>query len=383
MDDWLMNAYELVVVVSVVCYGGLLGLGVVFWKPRIIRPDTSRDTPDEVTVVIAARDEEDNLAPCIQSLLTQPGLAQVIIVDDHSSDSTRRVAQNLQAKDSRIVSLSAPALPSGWIGKSHALYFGTRRVKTPYILFTDADVLFGPGVLAEAVHRMKSERLDHLGGHFFVDCQTVAEEICAPVLLLSSVLALFGSAESQGASTGAFNLVRTPVYESCGGHTAIKREIVDDVALARHLKSMGAKTRLVGMGESLKVRLFIGFQGFMSSVRRSAVPFLRWGTTTVCAATSICMVIALMPLASLLGSLLALLPAYQNGEPSIALFLGPLPLLLGAAIVRYSRPFHNGRAPFQLLFPVPLFLMGASAFCAAIGQRRKRPTVWRGREYTP
>jgi cellulose synthase/poly-beta-1,6-N-acetylglucosamine synthase-like glycosyltransferase len=203
MDAQLINVLELVVVFSAVCYAVLLGCVLAWWKPRMMVPQSSCCLQqDQLTVVIAARNEADNLGPCLQSLLHQSGIAQIIVVDDHSTDYTAAVVESFRALDARVVPLSAPELPAVWLGKSHALDFGAKQVSTPYLLFTDADVIFGPGIIAEALRKMSAARLYHLGGHFFVDCRSVAEEICAPVLMLSSGLALFGTANSLGAATG-------------------------------------------------------------------------------------------------------------------------------------------------------------------------------------
>lgn len=384
MVTWLDNAFEAVVLGSTVCYASLLGYVLLCWRPRTLLPRTISPPSDaQLSVVIAARDEEQNLGPCLESLLSQPGLAQIVVVDDHSTDGTRVVAKLFMERDPRVSCLAAPPLPAGWIGKSHALQFGAGLVRTPFLLFTDADVIFGPGILAEALHYATTNQLDHLGGHFFVDCRTVAEEICAPVLTLSSALALFGTAELQGAGTGAFNLVRTEVYAKHGGHASIKTEIVDDVALARHLKAAGAESRFVAMGGNLQVRLFVGWTGFIKAASRSAVPFLRWNSIGVMAATALCMWLALVPGLVLFGMPMAHQFSAVHAQYPLARWLAPAPFLLGIAALFFSRRFHNGRLVFQLCFPVALFLLAASVFAAALAQTRGRPVIWRGRAYAP
>jgi hypothetical protein len=382
MDAQLIKVLECAVFFSAACYAVLLGCVLACWKPRMMMPHPGCcSEQDQLTVVIAACNEADNLGPCLQSLLKQSNIAQIIVVDDHSTDATGAVAESFGAKDERVVRLSAPELPAGWVGKSHALHFGARQVSTPYLLFTDADVIFGPGIIAEALRKLCAGRLDHLGGHFFVDCRSVAEEICAPVLVLSSGLALFGTANSLGTATGAFNLVRTAMYQDCGGHAPIKGEIVDDVALARHLKACGAKSEFVAMGDNLKVRLFVGFGGFMHGVMRSAVPFLRLGGVTVSLLTMFCMMLALLPVISLVCAIVMVVFVPAAGPVFIACLLGPLPFCFGFMSVRVGSPLHNGRLRFQLCFPIAAFVLGASVFCAALSQIRRRPVTWRGRGY--
>ncbi|MCI4338271.1 MAG: glycosyltransferase, partial [Thermoplasmata archaeon] len=71
-----------------------------------------------VSAVIAARDEEEDLGPCLDSLLAQeyPDL-EVIVVDGGSSDRSREVAT---ARGARVRLLEEPPLPPGWVGKNWA-----------------------------------------------------------------------------------------------------------------------------------------------------------------------------------------------------------------------------------------------------------------------
>lgn len=382
MDAHLINVLVSFAVFSAACYAVLLGCVLIWWRPRSLLPQSSIcDQPNQLTVVIAARDEAENVGSCLQSLLNQPGIAQIIVVDDHSTDATAAVVESFCSRDGLVVLLSAPELPPGWLGKSHALHFGAKQVTTPFLLFTDADVIFGPGIIAAALQKMSAARLDHLGGHFFVDCRSVAEEVCAPVLVLSSGLALFGTANSRGAGTGAFNMVRTATYRAYGGHTPTKNEIVDDVALTRHLKACGASSEFVAMGDYLKVRLFVGFDGFVNSVTRSAVPFLRLGGMTACLLATLCMAVALLPVASLLGAIVVGVSAPARGPAVIACLLGPLAYCFGFIAVCVGRRLHNGRLLFQLYFPFAAFALAATVFYSALAQIRRRPVTWRGRVY--
>jgi hypothetical protein len=171
------------------------------------------------------------------------------------------------------------------------------------------------------------------------------------------------------------------MYQACGGHAPIKNEMVDDVALAQHLKNCGAKNEFVAMGDHLKVRLFVGFGGFVKAVMRSAVPFLRLGGITVCLLTLFCMTLALLPVLSLLGAIFLGVCAPAGIAAFIACLLGPLPFCFGFMAVRAGRPLHNGRLRFQLCFPIAAFALAASVFYAALAQIRRQPVTWRGRVY--
>ena len=90
----------------------------------------------EVSVIIPARNEEANLQRCLQSLVAQtaPPL-ELIVVDDHSTDRTRSIAQSFPT----VRVLEADPLPDGWSGKSNACWTGAKLAKGKWLLFTDAD----------------------------------------------------------------------------------------------------------------------------------------------------------------------------------------------------------------------------------------------------
>lgn len=108
------------------------------WKdiPEIIVP--ANFTPDlSISVIIAARNEEENILECLQSILSckYPGnLLQVILVNDHSEDETSILANSI--KDDRLVVLEQV---DGKSGKKQALDYAIKLCKGELVITTDAD----------------------------------------------------------------------------------------------------------------------------------------------------------------------------------------------------------------------------------------------------
>jgi MYXO-CTERM domain-containing protein len=99
---------------------------------------------DLVSVVIAARDEAETLVACLSSVLEQVCVSQILFVDDHSSDGTLGLAQEMAKKDSRLLVLSAPPLPEGWVGKSHALHYALRLSDKYVWLYREGSLTLWP-----------------------------------------------------------------------------------------------------------------------------------------------------------------------------------------------------------------------------------------------
>jgi len=95
---------------------------------------------EPISIVIAARNEEENIGKALTSLLTQdyPSHSyEVIVVDDHSEDATlNRIPSSPQIRQI--------SLPPGVFGKKAALRAGVAEARFPYIAVTDADCTANP-----------------------------------------------------------------------------------------------------------------------------------------------------------------------------------------------------------------------------------------------
>lgn len=93
-----------------------------------------------VGVVVVVRDGERYLADALGSVLEQdPAPAQVVVVDDGSTDSTPSI---LRSFGSTVELLTQP--PSG---QGTGLNLGVGAIRTPLVTFLDADDLMVPGSL--------------------------------------------------------------------------------------------------------------------------------------------------------------------------------------------------------------------------------------------
>src|SRR5438876_3733517 len=92
-----------------------------------------------VSAIIPARNEEAVIAACITSLANQPEIAEILVVNDQSTDGTAAVVRGLMAKIPNLHLVDSGVLPDGWVGKNYALWVGVQQAKSAWLLFTDAD----------------------------------------------------------------------------------------------------------------------------------------------------------------------------------------------------------------------------------------------------
>jgi hypothetical protein len=239
---------------ALLCYGWI-ALEVLPGSRRIrflcdIPPRLPSPAP-KVSVVVAARNEERNLRPALESLLRldYPNL-ELILVDDRSEDATGAILDQLAAEHPRLRVLHLRELPPGWLGKNHALWVGCRQAAGELLLFTDADVVLAPQVLQRAVARLEAGAGDHL---------TLSPQVRMPTAFLNIFGLAFGlifaiftrpwrAADPNSPchiGIGAFNLVRAAAYRQVGGHRTIALRPDDDLKLGKILKRSGYRQELL------------------------------------------------------------------------------------------------------------------------------------------
>ena len=203
-----------------------------------------------VTAVIPARDEAQGVGQTIASLLQQdyPGPFSVILVDDQSTDGTAEVARHAAAAAAdRLTVLPGAALPAGWTGKLWAMKQGVARAllsDPTYLLFTDADIVYGPDTLTRLVSRAQADGL--VLNSLMVEA-ALREPRRARVhpgvhLLLPDALPVrLGEPARRhtAAAAGGCMLVRRDALTAAGGIEAIRGALIDDCALARTSRGRG------------------------------------------------------------------------------------------------------------------------------------------------
>ena len=264
------------------------------WGQRSIRglasaPERADAELPPVTIVSAARDEAARVEHAAGSLLAQdyPGL-EIVIVDDRSTDQTGAILDRLAASDPRLRALRVTTLPEGWLGKCHALARGAEVARGEWLLFTDGDVWMKPDAVRHAVSLAMDLGADHLAVGADLEFHTLGERI-----FIAYFSALFYASQrpwdapnpksKAHVGIGAFNLVRRDVYDRAGGHTRLRMEVLDDMALGLIVKEAGGKSWFALHDDFVRVRWHEGVRGLIRGVEKNSFAALRYrvGETTV------------------------------------------------------------------------------------------------------
>lgn len=317
-----------------------------------------------ISVVIPARDEALRLPPLLAALRAAPGIVEVIVVDDESSDGTADIARNAGA-----AVVAGRPLPGEWVGKAWALQQGIEAATGDWVVCLDADTRPSPALPAAIVARALADDLGFvtLGGRF--RCPTAGAAWLHPAMLTTLVYR-YGPPGSTAATppsrvlgNGQCMAFERKRLLAAGGMEPVGGEVVEDVALARHLAATGWNVAMLDGADLLTTQMFEDLQDTWNGWSRSLAlpgvdtPARQWLGIGIVAVT----------LASPLPRLLL-----KRGDAlDVALLAARIGTLVGTARAYERRGLAYWSSP----------LADAPAAVALVRGALSRRQVWRGRSY--
>jgi glycosyltransferase involved in cell wall biosynthesis len=264
-----------------------------------------------LAVIVPARNEAEDIAACLKSLLNQDyANLRIIAVDDRSTDGTGTIMGELAlAHSDRLEVLTVTELPANWLGKTHAMALAARTAiethQPDYLLFTDADILFRPDALRRALAQALATQADH-----FVLLPTTLVNTRGEGMLLSflQVMSMWAirvwrvedpGAKRDALGVGAFNLMRTPVYQQLGGFEAAAMEILEDLELGQRVKRAGLRQRAATGPGMVCVHWAAGARGIVTGMTKNLFAVFRFRTELLLAAAGGMVLFCLAPIAFL------------------------------------------------------------------------------------
>jgi len=274
-----MHAFALVIFGGTAFVWIILGLRIAYGALRLpwlkdFLPINGTNVP-RISLLFAARDEEEKLPGALATLaqLDYPQL-EIIGVDDRSEDATGRILDEFAASHPRFRAIHVNQLPSGWLGKPHALQQAYEASSGEWLLFTDADVRFKTDVLRRAITMATERNLDHLT--LFGDVEMVGfwEKVVVTFFGMAFHMATAPSEvinPKSGAyvGVGAFQLMKRSAYEAAGTHRRLAMEVVDDMKLAKIVKQAGYRSAVGIAQDSVVVRWHAGARNLINGVTKN------------------------------------------------------------------------------------------------------------------
>ncbi len=226
------------------------------------------DGGSSVVACVPVRNEEAQVASCIESLLAPSAGSQclrVVVMSDRSTDGTDAVLVTLrEAHPDRLAVDRISTLPIGWLGKPHALHEAVARhvrADVDWLLFVDSDVRVDPDTLRRVLHLAQDRDYAAVSLLTGIETPTWLERLVTPVAA-STWMATFRASDTnrdahpdRAVANGQYMLVRPRVLAEAGGHEAVRDQTCEDVALFRRFKAAGHRVRLLVGTDLVRTRM--------------------------------------------------------------------------------------------------------------------------------
>ncbi|MET9949998.1 glycosyltransferase [Streptomyces sp. NPDC006339] len=364
----------------------LLGQGF-FWRTdqRLPRPLGRPERPPRVVVVVPARDEAEVLPVSLPSLLAQdyPGPAEVILVDDGSTDGTGRLAEELARKHGGLpLTVVSPGEPeAGWTGKLWALRHGMALARTrgpEFLLLTDADIAHEPDSLRLLVAAATGHRLDLVSQMARLRVASGWERLIVPAFVyffcqLYPFRWINRPRPRATAAAGGCVLLRAETAERARVPEVIRQAVIDDVSLARAVRRAGGRVWL-GLAERVdSVRPYRRLGELWRMVSRSAYAQLRHRPLLLAGTVAGLALVYAAPPATLVAGLV-----YGDGA---AAWAGGLAWAVMAGTYLPMLRYYRQPSWLAPLLPFTALLYMAMTVDSAVQHYRGRGAAWKGRTY--
>ena len=353
--------------------------------PEWDRDPVSPSGNPRISIIVPARNEEQDIEQCLRSLLQLDyNNFEVIAVNDRSTDRTGEIMEKVQnappATDAGTVRhpvlklIQHRELPADWLGKTHAMWTAANEASGEWLLFTDADVVFRPDSVRRALAYAEAEQADHVVLFPQMIMKTPGEYM---MIAFFQTMFVFGhrpwkvadpkSRDHMG--VGAFNLIRRSVYEAVGTYATLRMEVLDDMKLGKVVKNAGFAQRNVFGADLISIRWARGAIGVVDNLTKNffAVLSFQWWRTLISA-----FALAFLNLMPFLGIWLA------HGWERL-----PYAIALGSMFSIYVGMSWRSRVPayYFLLHPVSTALFIYTLLRSMFHTLWNDGIVWRGTKY--
>lgn len=390
-----------IAILSLLIWLYLLGFRGQFWQAnqRINHDLPLLEIYPSICAVIPARNEAKLLPITLKSLLNQnyPGSFSIILVDDHSTDGTSKIAQEV-AKDfnqiHKLTIISAQPLPSGWTGKLWAIEQGIshaqKQVIPPdYFLLTDADIEHDTTNLHQLVTKAEQQDLSLVSLMVKLRCESFWEQFLIPAFVfffqkLYPFSWVNDPQNKMAAAAGGCILIRAQALNNIGGIQVVRQALIDDCALAKAVKYINkseAKNILnstaiwLGLTDSThSLRPYPSLKTIWDMVARTAFtqlnysPWLLVGTIT-----GMTLIYLVPPVSFILGILI---------ENQLVLIIGLLTWLLMAIAYFPTLKLYQCSPLWALSLPAIALLYNLMSINSALLYWQGKGVSWKGRVYS-
>lgn len=345
-------------------------LTLIFGKTKRLPTNNSpsHSRPETISIIIPARDEAQNLRTLLPSLTSQ-NPHQLIVANDNSTDETAAIASSLGAEV-----IHCPPPPHGWLGKTWACQTGANHATGTHLLFLDADTVLTANALThlKTCLPLPSTAISICPYHTVI---RPYEQLSAiPNLAMAAGINAFALLKGPEALFGQCLLISTENYKKVGGHKTVRTNLLENVALAGHLRKIHVKSKsFLGKG-IIQMRMFpAGLQQLSNGWRKGIVAGASNSHPRALILISIWIT----------GAITATISAFLTLTPATT---PPFTIAAALAYITYAIQLSHSLKKIGsyhpltgILFPIPLLYYQTLFLTSIIDQKLGRKIKWKGR----
>ena len=339
----------------------------------------------KVSIILPARNEEEFIGKCLDSLIEQDYTNyEIIVVDDSSDDATGKIISEYAKKNSKIIPVSAQIKPEGWMGKNWACMEGYKKATGELLLFTDADTKHSQNVISLAVSHLLSFNLDALSAIPKMRTMDFWTRITLPMISTFlhtrfSAVRVNDPSKKTAYFFGSFFIIKQKTYKEVGMHEGVKHEIIEDGALGKKVKKSGYKMKMTRGDHLIEAVWARDKNTLWNALKRLMIPLYLQNEKIAIGIFFAVLFLLFMPFPILAYSALWVLKTTSFSILFVASFVASIMIYIGAIIevkkLLQLRLIDALFAPLGSLIVVLGFLGG-------LLQAKNSTVSWRGRKYS-
>jgi cellulose synthase/poly-beta-1,6-N-acetylglucosamine synthase-like glycosyltransferase len=352
--------------------------------PYLDKFERKEHSNPKVSIIIPARNEEEFIGKCLDSLIEQDYTNyEIIVIDDSSEDTTGKIISEY-VKNPKIIPVSAQKKPDGWMGKNWACMEGYKKATGELLLFTDADTKHSQNVISLAVSHLLSCNLDALSAIPKMRVMDFWTRITLPMISIFlhtrfSAIRVNDPSKKTAYFFGSFFIIKQKTYQAVGMHEGVKHEIIEDGALGKKVKESGHKMKIVRGDQLIEAVWARDKSTLWNALKRLMIPLYLQSEKIAIGSFFAVLFLLFMPFSILVYSSLW---ALETTSFSILFVASSV-----AAIMIYAGAVIEVKKLLQLRLIDALFapigsLVVVLGFLSGLLDAKSSTVSWRGRKYS-
>ncbi len=353
--------------------------------PYLDKFERKEHTNPKVSVILPARNEEEFIGKCLDSLIEQDYTNyEIIVVDDSSEDATGKIISEYAKKNSKIIPVSAQIKPDGWMGKNWACMEGYKKATGELLLFTDADTKHSQNVISLAVSHLLSFNLDALSAIPKMCTIDFWTRITLPMISTFlhtrfSAVRVNDPSKKTAYFFGSFFIIKQKTYKEVGMHEGVKHEIIEDGALGKKVKESGHKMKMTRGDHLIEAVWARDKSTLWNALKRLMIPLYLQNEKIAIGIFFAVLFLLFMPFPILAYSTLWVLETTSFSILFVASFVASIMIYIGAIIE--VKKLLQLRLIDALFAPIGSLIV-VLGFLGGLLQAKNSTVSWRGRKYS-